>query len=72
MKVGVDGVAGGMRLAMDGATATPDGIDVSGGHPAPENDGKVARIEGGGNMPRPALCKPRATAIITHQICSHS
>ena len=65
-------MAGGMRLTMDGATATPDGIDVSGGHPAAENDGKVARIKGGANMPRPALCKLRATAIITHQICSQS
>ena len=62
MRVGVDGVTGGMGRAMDGATARPDGIDVSGRRPAAENDGKVARIEGGGNTPRPALCKPRAPA----------
>ena len=62
MRVGVDGMTGGMRLAMDGVTARPDGIDVTGRHPAAENDGKVARTEGGGNTPRPALCKPRAPA----------
>ena len=62
MRVGVDGVTGGMRLAMDCVTARPDGIDMTGRHPAAENDGKVARIEDGGNTPRPALCKPRAPA----------
>ena len=49
---------------MEGAT---DGTEVR-GRPSAENDGSVARTEGGGSMPRPALCKPRATAIITHQI----
>ena len=58
----------GGRLAMEGAT---DGTEVSGMHPA-ENDGSVAKTEGGGSMPRPGLCKPRATAIITSQIYSHS
>jgi len=59
------------RLAMEGATVIPDGTEVSGRHSA-ENDGSVARTEGGGSMPRPALCKPRATAIITCRIYSHS
>ena len=58
MRVGVDGVTGGMRHAMDGVTARPDGIDVSGRRPA-------ARIKGGGNTPRPALCKPEHLQIIT-------
>ena len=62
MRAGVDGVTRGMRLAMDGDTARPDCIDVSGRHPTAENDGRVARIDGGGNTPRPALCKPRAPA----------
>ena len=66
--MGVEGVAMGGRLAMEGAT---DGTEVSGMHPA-ENDGSVAKTEGGGSMPRPGLCKPRATAIITSQIYSHS
>ena len=47
---------------MDGATARPDGTDVSGRHPAAENNGKVARVEGGSNTPRPAMWKPRALA----------
>ena len=68
MRVGVEGVAMGGRLTMEGAT---DGTEVSGMHPA-ENDGSVAKTEGGGSMPRPGLCKPRATAIITSQIYSHS
>ena len=68
MRVGVEGVAMGGRLVMEGAT---DGTEVSGMHPA-ENDGSVAKTEGGGSMPRPGLCKPRATAIITSQIYSHS
>ena len=50
MRVGVNCVAEGMMLAMDGTTATLDGIDMSGGHPTAENDGKVARIEGGSNV----------------------
>ena len=33
MRVGVDGVTGGMRLAMKGVTARPDGIDMTGRHP---------------------------------------
>ena len=68
MRVGVEGVAMGGKLAMEGAT---DGTKVSGMHPA-ENDGSVAKTEGGGSMSRPALCKPRATAIITCQIHNHS
>ena len=50
VRVGVNGVAEGMMLAMDGTTATSDGIDMSGEHPTAENDGKVARIEGGGKV----------------------
>ena len=68
MRVGVEDVAMGGRLAMEGAT---DGTEVS-GRPSAKNDGSVARTEGGGSMSRPALCKPRATAIITRQIYSHS
>ena len=49
---------------MEGAT---DGTEVR-GRPSAENDGSVARTEGGGSMSRPALCKLGATAIITHQI----
>ena len=67
VRVGVEGVAMDGRLAMEGAT---DGTEVRGRLSA-ENDGSVARTECGGSMPRPALCKPRATAIITHQIYSH-
>ena len=68
MRVGVEVVAMGGRLAMEGVT---DGTEVSGMHPA-ENDGSVAKTEDGGSMRRPGLCKPRATAIITSQIYSHS
>ena len=74
MREGVDGVTGNVSLAMDGATARPDGIDMSGRHPTAENDGRVTRIKGGGNYTQTCIVQRKSTckSSITCQICSCS
>ena len=65
MRVGVEGVAKDGRLAMEGAT---DGTEVS-GRPSAENDGSVARTEGGGSMQLQSL---PVKSIATYSTVGHA